>query len=189
MVNVLYTVVLLNIVHSLQIKSLILKCIEYMRQKPIKVNWCLYSRCHTDAPFPRWNTIICLVCLLGVPLHSDALQNFVVMLIFSFISISFLLLDGLGRRLCLSDLIEQILWLSSLRQNDGSVIAYQGSHGPALSEWALLMAFSTEESISGPPSDDNNTGISSALCALNYLDFFPTSFKSTPRLWHEREEL
>lgn len=65
-----------------------------------------------------------------------------------------------------------------------------GSHGPALAEWALLMAFSTEEWISGLPSEDINTGISSALmlCELPWF-FFPASFKSTLSLWHEQEEL
>lgn len=161
-----------------------LKRIEYSWHKNyIDVNgWLKLSNQCPFSPLES-NHLPCL------SLHTGALWTFVVLLIFSSISIPIVPLDSFGWRLCLSDPIEQILRLSSLRQNDGSVIAYQGSHGPALSEWALLMAFSTEKSISGPPSDDNNTGISSALCAMNYLDFFSTFFKSTARLWHEREEL
>lgn len=91
---------------------------------------------------------------------------------------------------CLFDLWVRISWLSSLEKNDASVIAYQGSHSPALSEWALLMAFSKEESISGLPLEDNNTPISSALMLSKLPWFFPpTSFKSTLREWHEQEGL
>lgn len=74
---------------------------------------------------------------------------------------------------CLFDLWVRISWLSSLEKNDASVIAYQGSHSPALSEWALLMAFSKEESISGVPLEDNNTPISSALMLSKLPWFFP----------------
>ncbi len=79
---------------------------------------------------------------------------------------------------CLFDLLQPILQLNSVGQNNTSVIAYHGSHGPALSQWALLMAFSTEEWITGLPSEDINTGIPFALMLCELPWFFLQPFSN-----------